>query len=113
MKAIQREILFSFWKMYILHDAAAEPVVGQWLLRELRHHGYQLSPGTRHPILPRMARLGWLRSETDTAGWAKAKHSFYATESGKEVLVSALNQLQELRTETQPQPGKNGTGKGV
>ena len=101
MKAIQREILLSFWKIHILHHAAKGPVVGQWMLKELRHHGYEVSPGTLYPILHRMERLGWLRSETDESRGLKAKRSFYATELGKEVLSVVLKQMRELKKESQ------------
>lgn len=98
-KAIQREILLSFWKIHILHHAVKGAVVGQWMLKELRHHGYDVSPGTLYPILHRMERLGWLRSETDESGGLKAKRMFYATELGKEVLSVVLTQLGEIKNE--------------
>ncbi|MPY87028.1 MAG: hypothetical protein GEU99_03820 [Luteitalea sp.] len=60
-KAVTREILLGFWKVHILHHAAERPVVGQWMLGELRRHGYDLSPGTLYPLLKRMQRNGWLR----------------------------------------------------
>ena len=43
---VEREFLLAFWKLHILHHAAKEPVVGQWVTRELRRHGYEVSPGT-------------------------------------------------------------------
>ena len=101
IKAVQREILLSFWKIHILHHAAEGPVVGQWMLKELRHHGYDVSPGTLYPMLHRMERLGWLRSEADASGGPKARRSFYATGQGKEVLAIVLKQMQELKNETQ------------
>lgn len=101
MKAIQREILLSFWKIHILHHAAKGPVVGQWMLKELRHHGYDVSPGTLYPLLHRMERLGWLRSEAEESGGLKAKRSFYATELGREVLSIVLKQMRELKKESQ------------
>jgi DNA-binding PadR family transcriptional regulator len=100
LKAVQREILLSFWKIHILFHGAAGPVVGQWMLKELRHHGYDVSPGTLYPILHRMERLGWLRSETGASGGLRARRSFYTTELGKEVLAIALRQLNEVRGET-------------
>lgn len=33
---LTREILLAFWKIHILHDAAQEPIIGQWIMRELR-----------------------------------------------------------------------------
>ncbi len=97
-KALQREILLSFWKIHILHHASEGPVVGQWMLQELRHHGYEVSPGTLYPILHRMEKLGWLYSESEGQG-AKARRSFYATAKGKEILALALRQIQEIRAE--------------
>ena len=51
-----------FWKIHILHHADEHGVYGQWMLEELHHHGYRLSPGTFYPILARMAERGWLRA---------------------------------------------------
>lgn len=111
MKAVQREILLSFWKIHILHHAVEGPVVGQSMLKELRYHGYEVSPGTLYPILHRMERLGWLRSEADKSGGLKAKRSFYATEAGKEVLSIVHKQMRELQKETQNEFRENKKGK--
>ncbi len=97
-KALQREILLSFWKIHILHHASEGAVVGQWMLHELRHHGYEVSPGTLYPILHRMEKLGWLYSQSEGQG-AKARRSYFATDKGKEVLALALKQMQEIRAE--------------
>ena len=59
---VVREFLLAFWKIHILHHAGERGVYGQWMLEELDHHGYRLSPGTLYPILARMAARGWLRS---------------------------------------------------
>jgi PadR family transcriptional regulator, regulatory protein PadR len=99
LKALQREILLSFWKIHILHHASEGPVVGQWMLQELRHHGYEVSPGTLYPILHRMERLGWLRCEVDPSGGPRARRSYYATQVGLEVLKTVQQQLRELRSE--------------
>src|SRR6185369_13653153 len=55
---VEREFLLGFWKIHILHHAEKHGVYGQWLLEELRHHGYHVSPGTMYPILNRMAQHG-------------------------------------------------------
>src|SRR5690349_16186340 len=62
-----REFLLAFWKIHILHHAAEQGIYGQWMLEELHHHGYRLSPGTLYPILARMERRGWLRSTAPKA----------------------------------------------
>ena len=99
VRAMQREILLSFWKIHILHHAAEGPVVGQWMLKELRHHGYDVSPGTLYPILHRMESLGWLTSERDPAGHSRSRRSFFLTATGQEVLVFIQRQLSELTGE--------------
>jgi DNA-binding HxlR family transcriptional regulator len=46
MHEVDREILLSFWKVHILHHAGEKPIYGQWIISELRRHGYEISPGT-------------------------------------------------------------------
>ncbi|HBO69690.1 MAG TPA: PadR family transcriptional regulator [Deltaproteobacteria bacterium] len=99
-KALQREILLAFWKIHILHHAGEEPVVGQWMLQELRRHGYDVSPGTLYPILHRMEKLGWLRRDVDRPGGPRARKSYRLTAKGNAVLVAVARQLDELFKET-------------
>jgi DNA-binding PadR family transcriptional regulator len=96
MAAVNKEILLGFWKIHILHHAGAGPVVGQWMLRELRRHGYEVSPGTLYPMLKRMEGHGWLRSEADPARGPKAPRGYYLTEHGREVLGLVIAQVEEL-----------------
>ncbi|MFH1135822.1 MAG: PadR family transcriptional regulator [Pseudomonadota bacterium] len=98
-KALQREILLAFWKVHILHHAGEGPVVGQWMMAELRRHGYEVSPGTLYPILHRMEKLGWLRCEFDPGGGPKAKKSYFLAELGRQALEAARTQLKELKGE--------------
>jgi len=99
MESIRREILSSFWKIHVLHHAAEGPVYGQWMLQELRGHGYEVSPGTLFPMLARMEKRGWLRSERDPNGGTRARRDYYLTEKGHEVLRIVLQQLKELKDE--------------
>jgi DNA-binding PadR family transcriptional regulator len=46
-----QEWLTGFVRLHILHHAANEPLVGHWMIEELRRHGYRLSPGTLYPML--------------------------------------------------------------
>ena len=55
---VLREFLLAFWKIHILHHADEGGVYGQWMLEELHHHGYRISPGTLYPMLSRMAARG-------------------------------------------------------
>jgi PadR family transcriptional regulator PadR len=99
LKVITREILLGFWKVHILHHAAEEPVVGQWMLGELRRHGYDISPGTLYPLLKRMERNGWLRSEVEEFGGPRARRYYHLTREGRRVLDIVLRMVAELHEE--------------
>jgi len=99
MKGIEREILLSFWKVHILHHAEEKPVIGQWVLRELRRHGYDVSPGTLYPLLARMEMRGWLKCYVDPKGGARARKEYSLTKKGKEVLTFLRKQVEELYRE--------------
>lgn len=99
MKAVNREILLSFWKVHILHHAGEAPVHGQWILTELRRHGYEISPGTLYPLLNRMARLGWLKCKADPDGGRRARKDYRLTPEGRKVLTLIRGQITELHKE--------------
>jgi PadR family transcriptional regulator PadR len=99
MKDAQREILLGFWKVHILHHADERPIHGQWMLSELRHHGYELSPGTLYPLLNRMERLGWLKGKADPKGGRRARKDYRLTPLGRKVLAMVREQIQEMHEE--------------
>ncbi|MBE0557342.1 MAG: PadR family transcriptional regulator, partial [Proteobacteria bacterium] len=43
LKILQREVLLALYKIHILHHAGEEALVGHWMLKELRGHGYDVS----------------------------------------------------------------------
>ena len=95
---VVREFLLAFWKVHILHHAAEEGgVYGQWMLEELHHHGYRLSPGTLYPMLARMARRGWLRAAEPKR--SKGPRVYRLTRRGHDVLRRAHDALNELHRE--------------
>lgn len=98
-KAVIREVLLGFWKVHILHHAAQEPVVGQWILAELRRHGHDVSPGTLYPLLKRMERNGWLRCETDPAAGLRGRRYYHLTPRGTAVLDVLRDAVVELHHE--------------
>jgi PadR family transcriptional regulator PadR len=98
MGDIEREILLSFWKVHILHHAASEPVTGQWILRELRRHGYEVSPGTLYPLLSRMEKRGWLK-ETGKGKGPRAPKDYRLTGLGRNVLSLLRDKVDELYRE--------------
>ena len=99
MKAVNREILLSFWKVHILHHADSDAVHGQWILTELRRHGYDLSPGTLYPLLTRMNRLGWLNCKTAPGGGRRARKDYRLTPAGRRILALIRAQVRELYEE--------------
>jgi DNA-binding PadR family transcriptional regulator len=98
-KTVIREVLLGFWKVHILHHAAEEAVVGQWILAELRRHGHDVSPGTLYPLLKRMERNGWLRCETDPASGPRGRRYYHLTPRGAAVLRVLRDAVSELHHE--------------
>jgi len=106
---IAREFLLAFWKVHILHHAAdGRGVYGQWMLEELHHHGYRLSPGTLYPILARMAERGWLRAAEPKR--SKGARVYRLTPRGHEVLEQLRHALDELYDEVGEHTASRGTG---
>jgi DNA-binding PadR family transcriptional regulator len=91
---VVREFLLAFWKIHILYHAAEDGVYGQWMLEELHHHGYRLSPGTLYPMLTRMAQRGWLRAAEPAR--PQAPRIYRLTPRGQEVLARIEDALDEL-----------------
>jgi DNA-binding PadR family transcriptional regulator len=99
MRALEREILLGFWKVHILHHAAEKPIHGQWVILELRRHGYELSAGTLYPLLHRMERLGWLKSKIHPGGGKRARKDYLLTAQGRKVLKVLREHIKELHAE--------------
>jgi PadR family transcriptional regulator PadR len=98
-KLLTREILLGFWKVHILHHAAERPIIGQWVLTELRHHGYDISPGTLYPLLKRLERNGWLRSESAVGEGKRRRRYYHLTKRGAAVLDVLRETVIELHHE--------------
>ena len=62
------DLLTGFIRLHILHHAAEQEIYGQWMIDELAHHGYRLSPGTLYPMLHAMERNGYLTSRVQREG---------------------------------------------
>ncbi len=86
-------ILSGFIRMHILHHAAEHPVYGNWMLEELREHGYRLSPGTLYPMLRGLERDGLLRA-AETGG--TNRREYVITAEGERALAEARLRLREL-----------------
>ena len=102
--AVEREILRPLWKVHILHHASESPISGNWMLEELREHGYKVSPGTLYPMLARLTQLGWLRRVAEDGGprSKKAVVRYRLGAAGKVALAEVSARLQELQKEVFP-----------
>jgi DNA-binding PadR family transcriptional regulator len=90
-----REFVSGFIRLHILHHAAQEPLVGFWMIEELRRHGYEMSPGTIYPLLHGLQKKGYLSVEVKREG-SRAWREYSATREGKRVLNAAKRKLREL-----------------
>ena len=93
-----RKIFLGFIRLHILYHAALGPVCGVDLLRELRRHGYRLSPGTLYPVLHELAALGYLRQSSQIVNGRRRKE-YVATAAGRNALTAARRALTELSRE--------------
>ena len=104
MKDVSREILLSFWKVHVPHRASEAPLHGHWMLRELRRHGYEISPGTLYPLFHRMERMGWLSSRAGRRGGKRARKDYRLTAEGQRVLALVRAEIRELYAEVASEP---------
>lgn len=111
MHCLTREILLSFWKVHILHHAAEGPVYGQWVIGELRRHGYEISPGTLYPLLQRMERHGWLKSMGSKHRGPRARKNYRLTKKGREVFELIRKQVDEMHREVVLESGEHAGGR--
>jgi PadR family transcriptional regulator, regulatory protein PadR len=104
-KSSQR-LLSGFIRLHVLHHAAQEDLCGHWMIEELRHHGYLISPGTLYPMLRAMEKDGWLVSRNDPSGGSR---KFYrGTREGRRALEQAKEKLWELFSEVlRPKTGRH------
>jgi PadR family transcriptional regulator len=91
---VVREFLLAFWKIHILYHAEDGGVYGHWMVEELHHHGYRISPGTLYPMLSRMEKRGWLKSTAPKR--VKGQRVYKITAKGKDVLKRIRASLDEL-----------------
>jgi DNA-binding PadR family transcriptional regulator len=111
VKELEREILLSFWKAHILHHAGEKPLHGQWVIFELRRHGYEISAGTLYPLLHRMERVGWLKGKADPNGGKRARKDYRLTPEGRKALEIVREQIKELYGEVVLEAEAEGKGR--
>ena len=82
-------------KIHILYHAGKENVYGTQLKDELKRHGYHISFGTLYPILHRLEKEGYLKSENKNIN-GKIRRYYHTTKKGDVVLVKAKEKVKEL-----------------
>ncbi|MBW2631465.1 MAG: helix-turn-helix transcriptional regulator [Deltaproteobacteria bacterium] len=92
---LDRDLFSGLIRLHILYHASKEKIFGLWIIEELRRHGYELSPGTLYPILHRMEKKGYLKSEEELVK-GKIRRLYGITPSGNVVLSEAKNKVKEL-----------------
>jgi PadR family transcriptional regulator PadR len=95
---VLRHLSLGFIRLHVLYHAAKEPICGVELMEELRHHGYDVGPGTIYPMLHQMQTAGILTS-TEQVIAGKRRKNFRATAAGRKVLSQARIKLRELASE--------------
>jgi len=91
----EHELFAGLIRLHVLHHAAKKPFYGLWLIEELAHHGYRLSPGTLYPLLHRLERQGYLHSEKVQAA-QRGRRLYRATPLGRRALAAARVKVREL-----------------
>lgn len=99
MKATKhQDFLAGLIRLHVLHHAVEGEFFGNWMIEELREHGYKIGPGTLYPMLHALERKGYLKSRTEGAG-RRARRHYRATRKGRVALGVATAKVRELFNE--------------
>jgi PadR family transcriptional regulator, regulatory protein PadR len=90
-----QELLSGLIRIHVLHHASKKPIFGFAIIETLRDHGYRLSPGTLYPLLHKLEKRGYLRSEGERSGNV-ARRIYRATPAGRQALSKARGMVKEL-----------------
>ncbi|KPU62804.1 PadR family transcriptional regulator [Thermococcus sp. EP1] len=95
---MMRRLILGFMGLHILHHASKEPISGSFMMKELKKHGYNVSPGTIYPLLQKMESLGLLKSHWEIRNGRRIR--FYEiTPKGFQMLEEGKKRIRELCTE--------------
>lgn len=93
-----QDFLVGLIRLHVLHHAVEGEFFGNWMLEELREHGYSIGPGTLYPMLHALERKGYLTSRTEGTG-RRARRHYRATRQGRAALREATEKVRELFNE--------------
>lgn len=97
---VERKILLAFIRIHILHHATydKEGIHGSGMIKELKTHGYNISPGTLYPMLHTMTKKGLL-TVTKKIVHGKQRKLYTTTTKGKQTLDHLITFINELSRE--------------
>ena len=102
-KPLQR-VLAGFIRMHVLHHAEQGNLCGNWMIEELRQHGYKISAGTLYPMLRTMEKDGWIKGRDEQQG---ARRRLYRiTPKGRTAMKEIRSRLRELFDEAGAKAGR-------
>ncbi|WP_461866807.1 PadR family transcriptional regulator [Thermococcus sp.] len=85
----------EFLMLHTLHHAEKGPITGTFMMKELRNHGYKISPGTMYPLLHEMEIKGLLKSRWEVRN-KKRVRIYEITKKGKKALEEGRKKVAEL-----------------
>ena len=92
----QRRIVHSFFhgmlRLFVLREAAREPVYGGALAKRLRRLGYEISPGSLDPLLHSLERERLVRRRSRMVRGRERKY-YELTALGRSVLETVRTEL--------------------
>jgi len=90
-----KQFFHGFIRIHILYHASKNAVCGVWIMKELRRHGYKISPGLLYPTLHALEEEGYLKSEKKTEQ-GKMKKYYTTTSKGSKILENSRLKIKEL-----------------
>jgi DNA-binding PadR family transcriptional regulator len=93
-----RHFFGGFIRLHILYHAEKQAICGVEMIEELKHHGYDLSPGTLYPILHSLEEAGYIACEEQVVS-GKRRKNYRITKRGQKLLADAKSKLRELFSE--------------
>ncbi len=99
-----RRVLSGFIRMHVLHHAEEGDLCGNWMIEELRDHGYKISAGTLYPMLRTMERDGWIKGRDEKQG--NRRRLYQITPKGRTAMKEIRARLWELFKEAGAKGGK-------
>ena len=91
--------------MHVLHHAAEDNLCGNWMIEELRHHGYKISAGTLYPMLRTMEKDGWIKGRDEQNG--TRRRLYRITPKGRMAMKEIRARLRELFHEAGGKAGQH------